>query len=124
MSDAAIRKRDLTANKLKESIRQLRRLLDSKCKSKRILEQKYKTIELEKNELFDCAFKVIGADEETERYLQPKLDAAEDIINEALEVIDMLYVNDTEENKKNEVAVLLKEVRHNEEILLHYIEEV
>ena len=66
MSDAAIRKRDLTANKLKESIRQLRRLLDSKCKSKRILEQKYETIELEKNELFDCAFKVIGTEEEIE----------------------------------------------------------
>lgn len=56
-------------------------------------------------------------------YLIPKLDAADDIINETFDVIDTLHANDSKENKKSEVAVLIIEVRH-EELLLHTIGEV
>ena len=53
MAATALAERELTAVKLEESVRQLRRYIDSGSKSQRILEKRIKKIESEKEELLE-----------------------------------------------------------------------
>ena len=93
---AALANRDSCAAKLEGSIRQLRRYLDSASVSSRILQQKIDKVSVDQEELIN-AHHAYGEKSETEllsetmsAYLNGKIDAAVDIIDEAEEKLDQL----------------------------------
>lgn len=100
---AALSNRDSCAAKLEGSIRQLRRYLDSASVNPRILQQKIDKVSIDQEELIN-AHHAYGEKSETEllsetmsAYLNPKIDAAADILDEAEEKLDELSkVKETE----------------------------
>lgn len=129
MSNTALAKRELTASKLKESVRQLRRYLDSGSKSKRTLEKKCDKVESEKDELLEDNYYYAKKsdksleDEDIKNFLTPILDEAEDILNEAMDVLEDFNSNDAKELKKAEIATLNREAVLSEELIMYTIEE-
>ena len=89
MAAAASRNRGLCAVKLQDSIRQLRRYLDSEHQIERILIQKSDKVDLDREELIakhhEYAEKA-GLEvesQESKEFIEPKIDAAVDIVDEA-----------------------------------------
>ena len=93
---AALSNRDSCAAKLEGSIRQLRRYLDSAVVKPRILQQRIDKVSVDQEELIN-AHHAYGEKAETnllsepmEAYLNPKVGAAVDILDEAELKIDEL----------------------------------
>ena len=87
MAAALQAERELTATKLAETARQLRRYLESGSKSRRVLEKRIEKIESEKDELLELHHRYVEkssteiTSEENVQYLQPKMDVAEDVLS-------------------------------------------
>ena len=124
MVDAASNQRDLVASKLDESVRQLVRYVECGAKSRRILESRCDKIESLKNELIEEHHRygkkagTPATDNGMKEYVTPKLDAAEDILNRALEALDTLDDTEKMDNKKVGVLAAEAEAEMHEEMLL------
>ena len=129
MAADAKAQRDLTATKLEEAVRQLRRYLDSGAKSRRILEKRCEKVEIEKNEFLQEHFvyseksNTPVEDATMKSYLNEKLDSAEDALNDAMDSLEVLDETDEKENKEIEVSAIKRELIRKEESLKNVIEE-
>ena len=129
MAAVALSQRELTAVKLDESVRQLRRYLDSGARSKRILEKKCEKLESEKDELIEDHHRYAHKsntdlnDDAMKDFLVPKLDGAEDILNEAIDFLDNLNNEDSKENKKAEAATVKLQASMGEELIQYIMDE-
>ena len=98
MAQAALRKRDNCASKLRDLVRQLRRYLDGDSQIERILTQKSEKVDGDREELIakhiDYAEKAaIGLDEqELTDFIVPRIDTAVDIVDEATVRIEELQL--------------------------------
>ena len=114
MAAAASSKRDSTASKLRDSIRQLRRYIDGESYSERILIQKCDKIDVDREELlakhhtFAEKTSTSLEDEELRSYIEPKIDEAVDIVDEATLLIEKLQV-DSKNQRENSNEGLRKE---------------
>ena len=129
MAAAALAQRDLTAAKLNESVRQLERYLYSGSKSRRVLEKRIEKIESEKEELLELHYhyaeksKTLVDNEELKEFLTPKMDGAEDILNDAMDALDTLDATGSEELKKTEITAAKSEASMAEELMLFIVAE-
>ena len=130
MAAAILAQRDLTAIKLNESVRQLKRYLESGGNSKRIIDKRYNRIESEKDELINYHYRYAEKsgtsveDDNMKQFLAEKTDAAEDILNDALINLDEFTATDVEGNKQNEITMFKRETVMNEELVLFLLDEI
>ena len=86
MSATAQAKRDSSASKLKDSVRQLRRYLDGDSHSERVLLQKCEKVSLDREELISSHHQYVQKagldldDQEVAQYLEQRIDNAVDIV--------------------------------------------
>ena len=99
MAANAQSKRDASASKLRDSMRQLRRYLDGEDQIERILVQKSDKVDVDREELIakhHIYAEKAGInldDEEMRTYIEEKIDAAVDIVDEAIVLIEQLSKN-------------------------------
>ena len=104
---AAAAKRDACAAKLEDSIRQLRRYLDVQTFSSRILQLKCDKIEVDREELLSKHHyygerSSIDLDNpEMTTFIAPRIDAAVDIVDEAILIMENLNQEETREKLIN-----------------------
>ena len=141
MAAAALRERDFAAAKLQDSVRQLRRSLDQVPPSERAITQKSERVDIDRDELLAKQYAYTEksgttlADQESKEYLEPKIDEAVDIIDEAYNKLETLRkdkqetadAQKTESAKTREIvdssSVKLK-AESKEKLLLEMITEV
>ena len=129
MASQIATQRDLSATKLSEMVRQLRRYLIN-GKSVRIIEQRSRNVETEKDELIEYHHRYaektgVSVDDDTMKdFITDKLDSAEDVLNEATDVLDGLNKTDVEETKKIQIAKMTGEAKMIEELMLYIVDEV
>ena len=115
--------RDLTAAKLAESIRQLKRYLESNANSKRILGKRIEKLESEKEELLEHHHnyaeksKIPLEDGDMTQFLTSKMDAADDIIIETMDLMDTLSAADFAKDKECEITSAKLKTSMEEEML-------
>ena len=130
MTATILAQRDLTAIKLDESVRQLKRYIESGGKSKIIIDKRYNRIESEKDELINYHYRhaekswTSVEDENMKQFLTEKIDAAEDILNDALINLDEFTASDVEGNKQNEITIFKRETVMNEELVSFLLDEI
>ena len=134
MAAAAEERRTITASKLRDSIRQMRRYLDGDSFLERILIQKCEKIDKDREELINnhhLYIKKAGLnldDDEARTYIESKIDAAVDIVDEAYAKIEDLKNESLNESrviddelsiqkKNNEIITAKFEVKNNEALL-------
>ena len=63
-------------------------------------------------------------DENMKDFLIQKADAAEDILNESLDILDECTASDVEGNKQTEITLIKRETAMNEEIIIFVVYEI
>ena len=117
MAQAALRKRDNCAAKLRDSVRQLRRYLDGDSHIERILTAKSDKVDVDREELeakhIEYAEKAnIELDEEEmTEFIQPKIDAAVDVVDEAMGRIDELQNAERTRTEQATINVQTRQLR-------------
>ena len=141
MAAAAMHKRDSTAAKLRDSVRQMRRYLDGHLHSERIIVHKCDKIDLDREELIakhhQYAEKASLSleEEEMQNYIEPKIDQAVDIVDEATLLIERLNsdakreIEDSHKDSKNqrdklEIVSAKLQADSNEKLILQTLVEL
>ena len=138
---AAKIKRDSCSAKMDDSIRQLRRYLDARSFSTRILLQKCDKVDVDREELvakhhqYGERAQIDLDDPQMVEFIAPKIDAAVDIVDEATLILEELNVEENREKEDNsktnyqqkkdlELLAAKLEVRGKETLLSKTLEEL
>ena len=130
MAAAALRNRSLTAAKLKDSMRQLRRYLDGEKHVERILVQKSDKVDVDREELIARHHEYAekgGVDidsEEMKEFIEPLIDGAVDMVDEATEKIEELNSDSDKQTSTEKARLELKAAKLNSEGIKKLVKEL